>query len=95
MQEEITRWLSENVSEVIATAFSIVCYFLYIVNNRKVGNTKTTLQTIVKEKVTYVDKENKILTAKVKAVEDENLLLRKRLEALEKTVTVMLEEDVE
>lgn len=95
MEQEITLWLSQNVSETIATAFSILCYILFFINNRKVGRTGNSLQTVVKEKVTYVDKENIKLTAEVVAVKKENASLKRRIERLETAFTSMIEEDTE
>ena len=48
MEQEIVCWLTENVSEVVATAFSILCYILFFINNKKVGKTGIDLKAVVK-----------------------------------------------
>lgn len=48
MQEDITRWLAENVSEIAATIFTICCFILFLINNFKIKKQKTTVNTAVK-----------------------------------------------
>lgn len=105
LEAKIQEILPE-VTNYITTAISILCYILFFINKYSIKHSGKTIQTLVKEKVTYVDKENvgtkKYVDKKVKDLTEENVRLNKeiasltkRLKKIEKTITIMIEEEEE
>lgn len=90
--EQVEIFLGQNLPEIVVIAINIICYILYFVIRLKVKKSGTTLHTLVKEKVVYIDKENATLKQSVQ--EEINKLLQDLLKAnkyiteLEKRVAI-------
>lgn len=104
--EQAIEFLSQYIPEAILTAIVTVFSILYIVMDVRVKLKGKLLHTTVKEKVTYIDSENKIIKERVDSRDTKTNtrideltrkieLLEKRQEKSENALVTLIEEDAE